>query len=66
VGDSFTVADLTACAMFTPIVAPPGRPYLAAVTAPGVLELRGELTSRPGGAWIHEVYRRHRGGRGAP
>lgn len=61
VGDSFTVADLTACAMFTPLLAPPQRPYAPAKVAPQVMELREELAARPGGKWIEEMYARHRG-----
>ncbi len=61
VGDSFTVADLAACAMFTPLIAPPERPWLPPAPTAGVLELRDELTERPGGAWIHRTYARHRG-----
>ena len=61
VGDAFTVADLTAAALFTPVLAPPERPFAPrAVTAP-VQELRDELAARPGGAWVAEMYHRHRG-----
>ena len=28
---------------------------------PAVLELREELMARPGGEWVNEMYRRHRG-----
>ncbi|MFN8160862.1 MAG: glutathione S-transferase family protein [Solirubrobacterales bacterium] len=61
VGDAFSVADLTAAALFTPVIAPPGRPYLPRHFAPPILELREELTARPGGAWVTEMYVRHRG-----
>ncbi len=61
VGDTFTVADLTAAALFTPVLGPPERPYLPQTVADPVLELRDELSSRPGGDWIAEMYRRHRG-----
>jgi glutathione S-transferase len=63
VGDGFTVADLTAAALFTPLIAPPERPYVpAADTIPApLLELREELTGRPGADWIVEMYARHRG-----
>lgn len=61
VGEAFTVADLTAAALFTPILAPPGRPYLPPLRAPAVLELRAELEARPGGTWVVDTYARHRG-----
>ena len=60
-GDAFSVADLTAAALFTPLLAPPERPYVPAGAAPAVLELREELMARPGGAWVFEMYARHRG-----
>jgi glutathione S-transferase len=60
VGDSFSVADLTAAALFTPLIAPPHRPYLPPTWPAAVQPLREELTARPGGVWIHEMYERHR------
>ena len=61
VGDGFTVADLTAASLFTPVLAPPQRPYVPHTMAPAILELREELESRPGGEWLAEMYARHRG-----
>jgi glutathione S-transferase len=61
VGDAFTVADLTAAALFTPVLAPPERPYAPRTVAAPVLELRDELSARPGGEWVTGTYRRHRG-----
>ncbi len=62
VGDSFSVADLTAAALFTPIVRPPERPFLPSSGIPVAVEEFGdELTARPGGQWVLEMYRRHRG-----
>jgi glutathione S-transferase len=60
VGDDFSVADLTAAALFTPLLAPPHRPFLPPSLPAAVQPLRDELTARPGGAWIHEMYERHR------
>ena len=60
VGDRFTVADLTGAALFTPLVAPPQRPHQPRSLPEPLLELREELTARPGGRWVHEMYARHR------
>jgi len=61
VGDSFSVADLAAAALFTPIVRPPERPFLPDEVVPALEEFEAELTARPGGKWILDTYRRHRG-----
>jgi glutathione S-transferase len=61
VGDAFTVADLAAAALFTPVLAPPGRPYAPRRMAPALLELREELAAREGGEWVARIYARHRG-----
>jgi glutathione S-transferase len=60
VGDRFTIADLAGAALFTPVVAPPQRPHAPRSLPPAVLELREELTARPGGQWVFEMYARHR------
>jgi glutathione S-transferase len=66
-GDAFSVADLTAAALFTPIVQPPERPFLPDQVLPPVAEFGRELSERPGGQWILETYARHRGAyAGAP
>ena len=61
VGDSFTVADLTAAALFTPLVAPRERPFAPERMAPVLMDARAELEARPGGRWVFEMYARHRG-----
>jgi len=63
VGESFTVADLTAAALFYPVVLPPEYPY--PVTAEHDLpdswrEFSDPLAERAGGRWVAEIYRRHR------
>ena len=65
VGESFTVADLTASALFTPLIAPPERPYLPPTVMPAIQELREEITARPGGRYVLEMYARHRARSGA-
>jgi glutathione S-transferase len=64
VGDSFTVADLTAAALLYGVARPPEFPY--AVVADDDLpdswrEFVDSLAQRPGGRWVAEIYRRHRG-----
>jgi len=61
VGDSFTVADLTAAALFYPIALPPEFPYALVTDLPEPgREFVEELHERPGGQWVSETYRRHR------
>ena len=60
VGDRFTVADLTAAALFYPVVLPPEGP-LALGSGPERLErFREGLRDRPGYRWVEEMFRRHR------
>ena len=61
VGDRFGVADLTAAALFTPVICPPERQYPPPSVAPAIRALREELLERPGGVWVSEMYARHRG-----
>jgi glutathione S-transferase len=63
VGDRFSVADLTAAALFSALVAPPEAPFeLFTERWPqDWQEYRGVLAGRPGYRWVEEVYRRHRG-----
>jgi glutathione S-transferase len=62
VGDAFTIADLTAAALATPIIGPPERQYLPPQEQPEPLySFAAELRARPAGRWIFEMYRRHRG-----
>ena len=60
VGDRFSVADLAGAALFTPLLAPPERPYAPAVVPAAIEELREELMARPGGDWVFDMYARHR------
>jgi glutathione S-transferase len=62
VGDSFTVADLSAAALFTPLLQPPQRPYLPQAAFPEPLRrFCDDLAEMPGAAWVFDMYRRHRG-----
>lgn len=61
VGDSFTVADLTAAALFYPVARPPEFPYPTVTDPPSpAREFLDSLFDRPGGEWVAEMYRRHR------
>ncbi len=62
VGERFTVADLTAAALFSPLVSPPEFPYPPAVAMPeSMASFRESLAGRAGFQWVLDTYRRHRG-----
>jgi len=62
VGDAFSVADLAAAALATPIVAPPERQYLPPQEQPEPLgSFAAELRARPAGRWVFDMFARHRG-----
>lgn len=61
VGDRFSVADLAGAALLTPLIAPPERPYLPSAFPADLQPFRDEVTARPGGQWVLEMYARHRG-----
>ena len=59
VGDRFSVADLTAAALFSLLVMPPEFPYpFRLETAAG---FRDALAGRAAFSWVAEMYRCHRG-----
>ena len=63
VGDSFTVADLTAAALFYGVARPPEFPYpMVAVNdlPDSWREFLHSLQRRPGGQWLAQMYRQHR------
>jgi glutathione S-transferase len=60
VGDRFSVADLTAAALFYPLVLPPEAPNQLANLPAGIQAFRAPLTERPGYRWVEETYSRHR------
>ena len=64
VGDSFSVADLTAAAILSPLVRPPEFPYHQVDPAKDPPELRSwyePLTERPAWRYMLDMYARHRG-----
>ncbi|HEV7769898.1 MAG TPA: glutathione S-transferase family protein [Solirubrobacterales bacterium] len=66
VGDGFSVADLTAAALFYPIVVPEGGPLPPGQPMPASFErFRESLGDRRGFVWVEETFRRHRRARPA-
>lgn len=64
VGDSFTVADLTAASILGLIVVPPQFPYIKLQPderAAQFRDYRASLKDRPGFRWVEDMYARHRG-----
>jgi len=62
VGETFSVADLTAAAMLSPVLQPAEMQYPLAVALPDSLrQYRDELARHPAAQWTLEMYRRHRG-----
>jgi glutathione S-transferase len=61
VGDSFSVADLTAASLFYPVVVPPEGPLRTDLPRPPALErFRESLSDRRGYKWVEETFRKHR------
>jgi glutathione S-transferase len=61
VGESFSVADLTAASLFYPVVGPDEGPLPAdSPTPPRFEAFRKEIDQRPGYLWVEETFRRHR------
>jgi glutathione S-transferase len=64
VGDSFTVADLTAASILALVVVPPEFPYIKLhpdERATQFREFRASLKHRPGFKWVEDMYARRRG-----
>jgi glutathione S-transferase len=59
VGERFTVADLTAAALFYPLVLPPEGP-VRMDTPEKISALRDSLAERRGFQWVNEMFARHR------
>lgn len=61
VGDSFSVADLSAASNFYPLVVPKEGPLSPGERLPAGMErFREPLRDRPGYRWVEETYRRER------
>jgi glutathione S-transferase len=61
VGDSFSVADLTAASLFYPLALPEEGPLRAdSPSAKGFQAFREPLLERRGIVWVKEMFRRHR------
>ncbi|MDX6602978.1 MAG: glutathione S-transferase [Solirubrobacterales bacterium] len=61
VGDSFSVADLSAAALFFPLVLPDDGPVPTDEPPPAGMEsFRAPLQERPGYRWVEETFRKHR------
>jgi glutathione S-transferase len=64
VGESFTVADLTAASILGLIVVPPEFPYIKLhpdERTAGFRRFRDSLRDRLGFKWVEDIYARHRG-----
>lgn len=59
VGERFTVADLTAAALFYPLVLPPEGPLHMDPPA-ALAEIRDSLADRRGYRWVETMFARHR------
>jgi glutathione S-transferase len=60
-GDAFTVADLTAAALLSPLLVPEEYPYpLPGPLPPAAAALCATFADHPAMHWAEEIYRRHR------
>jgi glutathione S-transferase len=60
-GDAFTVADLTAAALLSPLLQPPEIQYPLRVELPGYLQdYRAVFLKHPAAQWAMGIYRLHR------
>jgi glutathione S-transferase len=60
VGDTFSVADLTAASLFYPLARPPEGPQVITAAPPALVEFFDQFRDRPGTAYVTEMFARHR------
>ncbi len=60
IGNRFTVADLTAAALLSPLAQPPEFPYAFPPVSAAVERLRERIGHRRVFEWCAQIYRRHR------
>lgn len=60
VGDTLSLADVTAASLLGPLVAPPGSPWTMEHDIPELLALRASLRTRLAGRWVLARYARDR------
>lgn len=61
VGDSLSVADITAASLFYPLVVPPQGPLSPDLPRPPAFDrFRESLSNRSGYRWVQDTFRRHR------
>jgi len=61
VGDSLSVADVTAASLFYPVVVPPEGPLDPNLPRPPALDrFRQSLSDRRGFKWVEDTFRKHR------
>lgn len=60
VGETFTIADLTAAALLSPLAMPPEFPYPLLDPPPRAAAYRDSLMSRRGLQWARDIYRDNR------
>lgn len=62
VGDTLSIADVTAAALLAPFVCPDEHPvYASAPFRAGIADVVAPWQSRPAFAWVRSTYRAHRG-----
>jgi glutathione S-transferase len=61
VGDTFSVADLTAASFLGPLVQPPELQYPPGPAPAARADFERAVLGHPAAAWTTEMYRRHRG-----